>query len=134
MPALSCPVGLVRGVPVVVSPAQVDITTAHLLRASLLRSAARGHATVVVDMSGTQLCDSAGLNVLLRAHKHALAEGGDLRLVLVTPAVRRIFSVTGLDCLIRIFRNVPDAVADLPAAAIEPAHRARPNCAAAQGR
>ncbi len=33
-------------------------------------------------MTRTQFCDSAGLGVLVRAHKQALAEGGELRLVM----------------------------------------------------
>ncbi len=36
----------------------------------------------VVDMSGTQFCDSSGIHVLVRAHKRAQAEFGELLLVL----------------------------------------------------
>ena len=32
-------------------------------------------------MTRTQFCDSVGLGVLIRAHKRALEEGGELRLV-----------------------------------------------------
>jgi anti-sigma B factor antagonist len=125
MPELRSPVKLVRGVPVVIASGQLDITTASLLRASVLHLSACGYATIAVDMSGTEFCDSAGLTVLVRAHKRAVAEGGELRLVLPTSAVRRIFTATGLDCLIRTFSHVADAVADLPAVAIEPCRCAR---------
>jgi anti-anti-sigma factor len=70
------------GVPVVTAPAEIDVTTAGQLRAVLAAWAARGHITVVVDLAGTQFCDSAGLTVLVRAHKQAPADGGGLRLVL----------------------------------------------------
>ncbi len=125
MPELRAPVKLVRGVPVVIAPGQLDIATANLLRASVLHLTACGYATIAVDMSRTEFCDSVGLTVLVRAHKRAVAEGGELRLVLPTSAVRRIFTATGLDCLIRTFRNVADAVADLPAVAIRPCGYAR---------
>jgi anti-sigma B factor antagonist len=125
MPELRSPVKLVRGVPVVIAPGQLDITTANLLRASLVHLTACGYATIAVDMSRTEFCDSVGLTVLVRAHKRAVAEGGELRLVLPASAVRRIFTATGLDCLIRTFRNVADAVADLPAVAIGPCGYAR---------
>ena len=60
--------------------AETDITTAEQLRTVLLRAANRGYATVVVDMTLTRFCDSAGLTVLVRAHKRAVADGGELRL------------------------------------------------------
>jgi anti-anti-sigma regulatory factor len=55
-------------------------------RAVLLEAACRGHATFVVDMTRTRLCAAAGLSVLVRAHKRAVAEGGELRLVIPTGA------------------------------------------------
>ena len=125
MPELRSPVKLVRGVPVVIAPGRLDITTANLLRASVLHLTACGYATIAVDMSRTEFCDSVGLTVLVRGHKRAVAEGGELRLVVPTSAVRRIFTTTGLDCLIRTFRSVADAVADLPAMAIGSCRYAR---------
>ena len=52
---------MVNGVLVVTAPAEIDVTAAEQLRAVILRAAARGHATVVVDMSRTRFCNSAGL-------------------------------------------------------------------------
>jgi hypothetical protein len=40
----------VDGVPVVITPAGIDITTADRLRAGLLDLASGGHPTVIVDM------------------------------------------------------------------------------------
>ena len=37
-------------------------------------------------MTRTRLCAAAGLSVLVRAHKRAVAEGGELRLVIPTGA------------------------------------------------
>jgi len=89
---------MVGGVPVVTPPAEIDVTTAGQLRAMLAAWATCGHTTVVVDMTGTQFCDSAGLSVLVRAHKQALAKGGGLRVVLpASGSVPRIFTLTGLD-------------------------------------
>jgi anti-sigma B factor antagonist len=87
VPDGSCSFLMADGVPVVTAPAEIDVTTAGQLRAMLAEWAARGHTTIVVDMSGTQFCDSAGLTVLVRAHKQALAGNGGLRLVL-PPAAR----------------------------------------------
>jgi anti-anti-sigma factor len=75
------------GVPVVTAPPVIGAKTADQFRAVLLDTAARGHATVVVDMTHTRLCDSYGLHTLLRAHKLAEADGGELRLVIPLTAL-----------------------------------------------
>jgi anti-anti-sigma regulatory factor len=96
------------------------------LREALLHPAAPGYPIIVVDMSGTHFCGPAGRNVLVRTCTWAVAEGGELRLVLLTGAMRRMLAVTGLDCPNLDFRNVADAIADLPAASIEPRRSGRP--------
>jgi len=111
------PFQMVGGVPVVTAPAEIDTTTAGQLRAILLDWQTRGHTTVVVDMTGTRFCDSAGLRELVRAHKRARAESGELRLVLPADgAVPRVFTFTGLDRLIPHFAALEQALAQVPAA------------------
>jgi anti-sigma B factor antagonist len=106
-----CRFQVVSGVAVVTAPAEIDIASASHLRTALLQAAIDGHTTVVVDMTHTQLCDSAGLNLLVRVHKRSLAKGGELRLVLHDgTAVRRIFAVTGIDRVIPYFVSLPDAL------------------------
>jgi anti-sigma B factor antagonist len=109
---------MVNGVPVVKAPAEVDITTADQLRAVLLEATAGGHPTVVVDMTRTLFCDASGLHTVLRAHKRAASEGGELRLVVPTDgAVRRVIHLTCLDHLIPCFSSLARALARAPAAA-----------------
>ena len=114
MPDVSSPSGVISAVPVVTAPEEIDITTASRLRAALA-AAARGHATVVVDMTRTHACDTAGLHVLVRAHRRALAQGGELRLAMPSPDVRRLFAITGLDRVIRHFASLDEALAQTPA-------------------
>jgi anti-anti-sigma factor len=85
------------------------------LRAALLEAATQGSKTLVVDMAQTQYCDSAGLNVLVRAHKRAQADGGELLLVISGAAVLRIFAVTGIGRLILSFPSLEQALAPAPA-------------------
>ena len=112
MPDAMFPVEMVSGVPVVTTPEQVDITNADGLRAALLGSAERGHSSVVVDMSRTEFCDTAGLHALVAGHKRALAEGGELRLVTARAAVQRIFAITGLNRVIPGFASLQEAVSE----------------------
>jgi STAS domain-containing protein len=60
MPEGHFPVRQVGGLPVITSPAEIDIANAGELRGALLAAAKRGDASVVVDMSGTAFCDSTG--------------------------------------------------------------------------
>ena len=115
MPVTSFPVEVLSGAHVVTAPEEIDITNAAGLRAALLEAAGPGSRTLVVDMARTQFCDSAGLNVLVRAHKRARAEGGELLLVICAAAVLRIFALTGLDRLIPNFPDLDQALAPTPA-------------------
>jgi anti-sigma B factor antagonist len=119
MPDASCPIRVIRDVPVVAAPEEIDVATAYGLRAALA-SAARGPATVVVDMTRTRCCDAVGLQVLVRAHKRALAGGGELRLVISGPDVLQLFAITGIDRVIRHFASLDEALAHLPADASQP--------------
>lgn len=113
------PVEMVRDIPVVVAPEEVDITNAAGLRAALLDAASRGRAAVVVDLSGTQFCDTTGLHALVGAHRRAAAEGGRVLLVVATNAVTRVLEITGLDQVLAHFASLDDALA-----AASPATRA----------
>ena len=121
MAGVRYPIEMVRGVPVVAAPEEIDVTNADWLRAVLLEAACRGQATFVVDMTGTQFCASAGVGVLFQAHKRALAEGGELRLVIPASAVvLRVFALTGLDQVIPNFTDLDEALEPAPAAAPRP--------------
>lgn len=118
MPAAEYPFTVFGSVPVLRAPAEIDMATSGQLRAVLLQWHRRGHAAMVVDLTGTVFCDLAGLRELTRAHQRAVAAGGGLRLV--TPArgaFTRIFTLTGLDGIIPHFATVKQALAQLPAAA-----------------
>jgi anti-sigma B factor antagonist len=118
MPDVSYLIKMISGVPVVTAPAEIDATRADRLRLVLLEAAAHGQTTVVVDMTRTQFCDSAGLSVLVRAHKRALEEGGELRLVIPADGtVFRIFTLTSLYRFIPRFGSLQEALLQRPAAA-----------------
>ena len=110
MPEISFPIEVIEGVPVVTAPEEIDITNAAGLRAALLEAAGPRHAMVVVDMSRTRFCDSAGLNALVTAGRRARADGGEVRLVVVGEAVARVVALTGVDRVIPIYASLEDAL------------------------
>jgi anti-anti-sigma factor len=75
---------LVGGVPVVEAPHELDARSAEWFRKVLLQAAFAGHATLVVNLAGTQFCDVAGVRVLVSADQRAVTKGGEL--LLVVPA------------------------------------------------
>jgi anti-sigma B factor antagonist len=111
----SFPVQVISGVPVVITPQEIDITNAGRLPAALLRAAARPGAILVADMTRTRFCDSAGLHALLGAHKRARAEGRQVRLAVTGPQIRRILALTALDRLLPVYTSLDQALAHPPA-------------------
>jgi anti-sigma B factor antagonist len=108
---------MVNGVPVVAAPEEIDLSNADWLQAVLREAAARGSAAYVVDMTRTRFCASSGVGVLIRAHKRALADSRELRLVMPASAsVVRVLAITGID---RVIPNVTDLHE-----ALQPAHAA----------
>jgi len=120
MPDVSFPVEVVRGVPVLAAPEEIDITNATGLRAALLEAAAQGNGTYVVDMTQTLFCDSAGLHALVSAHRRALAVGGAVLLAGPGAAVLRILTITGIDRVIPSATSLEEALAETTCAAVAP--------------
>ena len=105
------PIMLVGGVPVVEAPQKLDARSAEWFRKVLLQAAFAGPATVVVNLTGTQSCDLAGVHVLVSAHPRAVAKGGELLLVVpASAAVRRVLELTGTGVLIPNFADLNQAI------------------------
>ena len=102
---------MTNGVPVMATPAEIDITTAEQLRAVLLATENR-YRTLVVDMTRTRFCDCAAAHALVTAHARLLTDGGELRLVVPADgAVGRVLTLLGIDYIIHCFASLEEAVA-----------------------
>lgn len=101
------------GVSVVTPSAEITTENAGRLREALA-AASRERVIVVVDMTANDFCDSSGISELVMAQKRARHSTGEVRLVMSGPAVRRIFKVTGVDDIFRIFGSLGDAVSAEP--------------------
>ena len=117
------PVVMIGGASVVAAPPEIDAKNAEWFRDVLLHASSRGQATVV-NMTGTQFCDSAGVSAVAWAHGHTEAKGGELLLVIpADAAVLRVFALTGLDRLIPIFADLNDALEQAHAGLPRPLQR-----------
>jgi anti-sigma B factor antagonist len=110
VPDISFPVEVIEGVPVVTAPEEIDIANAAGLKAALTEPAEPGRALLVVDMSRTRFCDSAGLTALVGAARQARADGGEVRLVVTGEAVSRIVQLTGVNRVIAIYPSLEEAL------------------------
>ena len=66
---------------VVTMPTEIDVTNADEIRQTLLAAASHDAPVLIIDMSGTTFCDSAGVQAIIAAHKQAEKTGTQLRLV-----------------------------------------------------
>jgi anti-sigma B factor antagonist len=105
------PLSVHDGQAVITTPEEVDISNAGLLREALALAIASGQPLVVVDMSGTEFCDSTGLNVLIRSLGHVQQAGAELRLVMGGAGLQRVLTVTGVAGMFRIYETLGQALA-----------------------
>ena len=104
-------------VAVVTLPAEIDVTIADAVLKELQAVQDEGAALLIADLSKTYFCDSAGLSALVRTYRRASTSGSSVRLVVTTPAVQRVLSITGVDRLVDIFPSVAASLAGTPGAA-----------------
>jgi anti-sigma B factor antagonist len=100
----------IEGVPVVSAPAEIDVANVDELLQAVRSCTDPDHTTLVVDMSETTFCDSAGVNELVKAHRRAAEAGGEVRLVVSAASVMRLLAIIGVDRVVPIFTSLEDAV------------------------
>ena len=95
---------------VVALPAEIDMASADRVGQQLGAAFAPGVKTVIADMTATRFCDSSGISALVRAHKQAVANGTQLRLV-------------QMDHLLPIYPTLSQALAAGPASRPQTHHQ-----------
>lgn len=113
MPEECFPVLWSGQVAVVRTPEEVDATIADAMREALLSVLNQGASPLVVDMTRTTFCDSAGVSAMVRARRRALASNAELRIATRTPALLRLFSLLGLEPAIAVYPDVAAALSSL---------------------
>jgi len=112
------PVLWIGQVAVLTLPAEIDVTNADTVEDELLAALNQGALLLIADMSQTSFCDSSGVSAMVRVFRRAAASGSELRMVVSTPAVQRVLSITGVDRLVDVYPSVaaslagPDGQAD----------------------
>lgn len=97
-------------VAVLVLHGQADLHTAPELRERLHGAIDDGAFHVIVDLTDASFVDSMTLGVLLGGVKRLRPQGGQLRVVVDRPGLRRIFEVTLLDRVFTLFPTRAEAL------------------------
>lgn len=108
---------VVDGVPTLYLQGELDSYSAPRVRNILETLTESEHPVVLIDVTELEYIDSAGLGVLVAALKEVNDRSGSLAIVGPTPAVARVFRITGLENLFTICVDAADAHVKLGAPA-----------------
>jgi anti-sigma B factor antagonist len=84
---------------------EVDLSSAGQLRDHLSRLVNSGRTQLVADLTEVSFMDSSGLGALVSVLKGAKEKDGDLALICPEGSVLKIFAITGLDNVFRVFAD-----------------------------
>lgn len=79
---------------------RLDTTTSPATEVSVMESAALCNE-LVMDFAGLEYISSAGLRVLLKAHKAMMGKGG-MKLINVNESVMEILAITGFAKILKV--------------------------------
>ncbi len=86
---------------VVVAPeGQIDLHNAGMLRQAILSGFESDTPGVVLDLTGVEFLDSAGIGILVGAYRRALATGKTFRLTGAGQRVQRVLDLSGLPSVV----------------------------------
>jgi anti-sigma B factor antagonist len=89
---------------VVAASGSLDIATVVQLE-SVLDDCMTTHGSVVLDMSGLTMCDSAGLGALVRIQRRAQSLNVDFAVSRPRPHIVDVLAMTGIDKVIPVLHT-----------------------------
>lgn len=99
------------GVAVAHLTGRFDFASAPEARKQLTGAVASGHAKLIVELSGVEFVDSAGLGALIGGMRAARQADGDLRLTNPRAQAKTLLSLTSVDQVLKIHPTVEEALA-----------------------
>jgi anti-anti-sigma factor len=85
---------------------EADMYTAPQIREHVFDRIRSGHHRLILDLLGVRFMDSTGLGALVGIRNLIAPRGGELRLAISHPGIRRIFAITGLHQVFPIYDSV----------------------------
>jgi anti-anti-sigma factor len=126
-----CPVRWLDQHVLVELPQRVDRSNAGQVRDELLAVTSHRVRVLLVDMTGTTMCDHHCGDALTWAFQRTMARGIEMRLIANTESVLRVLAMSGLDRLVPVCGTAEGALAATAPADIPPVPQAPEGMAAA---
>lgn len=99
---------------------EIDVYNSANVKDALARLLDDGNARVVVNLEQVRYIDSTGLGAMLEGFEKFKRKQGSMVIVCTHPRIVRIFKITGLDNIMRVFQNEQEALAVLAKAPVPP--------------
>jgi anti-sigma B factor antagonist len=93
---------------------EVDVLTAPRFKAALAKIVDAGAENVVVNLQRVRYMDSTGLGVLVSAMKQMRENSGNISLTGLNPYLSKIFEITGLRKVFKVYANEGEALGVVP--------------------
>lgn len=97
---------------VTVKDRRIDAAVAVRFKDNMMELTSHPSGRVILDMSNVEFLDSSGLGAVVGSMKQ-LGRGRQLDLVSLTPAVEKVFRITRMDRVFKIFPDVDTALQDI---------------------
>jgi len=110
---------------VVTMPTEIEAANSAAVTGQLSAVLSEHPDMITADLTRTRFCDSAGVQAIARGAEQSAASGTELRIALGDSPVARVFQLTGLDQVMRVYRDVQQSL-DAPRPGQEPAARPAP--------
>jgi anti-sigma B factor antagonist len=102
-----------EGTAVLALVGEVDVATAAQVRQAALKLISDGTRRLIIDLSGTEYLDSSGLGTLVGLLKRIREAGGEMPIAGAQPRVERVFEITGLTQVFRLYDDVDKALEEV---------------------
>ncbi|MBT3208439.1 MAG: STAS domain-containing protein [Bacteroidetes bacterium] len=89
---------------------KLDTHIAPLLKSELVVISGTGKNNIILDISDCKYCDSSGLSAILVANRLCKNSNGIFVLCGLQTAVERLISISQLDSVLNITKNVDEAI------------------------
>ncbi|MEU6419186.1 STAS domain-containing protein [Streptomyces spiralis] len=89
---------------------EADVFTVPHIREHVIKHMEHGRYRFIVDLRRVTFMDSTGLGVLVSILKRIRVHDGQLRLVIASREIHKIFQITGLHRVFSIYDSLDDAM------------------------
>ena len=97
--------------PVVVTlPGEIDMANADSAYMQIAAEFARVTQVVIADMTATRFCDTLGTRALVQAWERAAEVGSELRVLMPSSDIMRVWQVLGVDAVLPIYHSLEEAM------------------------